>query len=163
VLLVSIPVAQVPLVAMTPLQPPEAVHSVTFCAFQLRMDVPSLVTVDGDALKVTEGAEEDTTTSADCEREPPGPVHVNVKLVVAISGGVVAVPLIDLVPLQPPEAAQLCASVALHCKVVALPAGTLWLLATSVTAGMAAPVLVAVPVAALLTESVMVDSPEDDK
>jgi hypothetical protein len=94
-----------------------------------------VVTVLGDALNVTVGAVEDTTTSVDCEREPPGPVQVKVKLVVAISGGVVALPLTGFAPLHPPEAMQLCASVALHSKVAAVPISTLFLAGTSVTAG----------------------------
>jgi hypothetical protein len=137
VVLVSIPVDHVPLVATPPLQPPEAVHAVTFPALQVKTDVPPLATVVGDAVNVTEGAGF-TTTSADCEPEPPGPEQVNVKLVVAVSGSVAALPLVARVPLHPPEAAQLCAFCALHCKVVAVPMTTLLLAGTSVTAGSAA-------------------------
>jgi hypothetical protein len=50
---------------------------------------------------------------------------------------VVAVPLVGWVPAQPPEAEQVCASVALHCNVAAVPLVTLLLAATSVTAGFA--------------------------
>lgn len=138
VVLVSIPVDHVPLVATPPLQPPEAVHAVTFPALQLKTDVPPLATVVGDAVNVTEGAAF-TTTSADCEPEPPGPLQVNVKLVVAVSGSVAALPLVGRAPLHPPEAAQLCAFCALHCKVVAVPKTTLLLVGTNVTAGIAAP------------------------
>ena len=66
VVLVSFPVDHVPLVATPPLQPPEAVHAVTFPALQLKADVPPLATVVGDAVNVTEGAAF-TTTPADCE------------------------------------------------------------------------------------------------
>jgi hypothetical protein len=73
-------------------------------------------------------------------------------LVVAVSGSVVAVPLVGWVPLHPPDAEQVCASFALHCNVAALPMATLVFAATRVTAGLA------VPAAA----PVMVVSPDDD-
>ena len=50
-----------------------------------------------------------------------------------------AVPLVGWVPAQPPEAVQVCASVALHCKVAAVPMATLLFVATRVTAGCAMP------------------------
>lgn len=78
VVLWSASVAQVPLVATAPLQPPEAVQAVAFSEFQLNVDVPSVATVVGVAANVTAGAGAVTTTSADCEAEPPGPVHVSV-------------------------------------------------------------------------------------
>ena len=56
---------------------------------------------------------------------------------VAVSGSVVTVPLVGSVPLQPPEAVQVCASLALHCKVAGVPMATLLFMATSVTAGFA--------------------------
>jgi hypothetical protein len=58
-------VDQVPLVATTPCQPPEAVHVVASCEFQLKVDMPPLATVVGDADSVTMGAGEVATTSAD--------------------------------------------------------------------------------------------------
>jgi hypothetical protein len=74
----SLSVDQVPLVATAPLQPPEAVHAVAFSEFQLKIDVPPLPTVVGDAASITAGVGEATTTSADCDAEPPVPVQVNV-------------------------------------------------------------------------------------
>jgi hypothetical protein len=74
----SAPVDQLPLVANGPLQPPEAVHVVAFCEVQFNVDMPPLATVVGDAVRVTVGDGEVTTTSADCEEDPPGPVHVKV-------------------------------------------------------------------------------------
>ena len=67
----------------------------------------------------------------------------------AVSGLVVIVPLIGWVPLHPPEAVQDFAWVALHCKVVALPLGTLALFATRVTAGFAVSVEAVVAVLTL--------------
>jgi hypothetical protein len=57
--------------------------------------------------------------------------------VVAVRGLVFIVPLVGWAPLQPPEAMQDCAPVALHSKLVEVPLGTLLFLATSVTAGLA--------------------------
>jgi hypothetical protein len=60
--------------------------------------------------------------------------------VVASKGSVVAVPLIGWLPLQPPEAMQLCAAVAFHCRVAAVPRAMLLLTATKETTGFAASV-----------------------
>jgi hypothetical protein len=78
VVLPSAAVDQVPLVATAPLHPPEAEHAVAFSEFQLKVDVPPLAMVVGDADSVTVGEGELTTTSADCEADPPGPVQVRV-------------------------------------------------------------------------------------
>jgi hypothetical protein len=72
------PVDHVPLVPTALCQPPEAVHAVAFCVFQLKVDVPPVAIVVGDADSVTVGAGEIAVTSADREAEPPGPVQVNV-------------------------------------------------------------------------------------
>jgi hypothetical protein len=72
----SAPVDHVPLSATAPFQPPEAVHAVAFSEFQLRSDMPPLATVVGEAVRFTVGAGEVTTTSADWEADPPGPVQV---------------------------------------------------------------------------------------
>jgi hypothetical protein len=58
--------------------------------------------------------------------------------VVAVRGSVVTVPLVGWVPLHPPDAAQVCASFALHCNVAGVPMAMLPFVATSVTAGFAA-------------------------
>jgi hypothetical protein len=58
--------------------------------------------------------------------------------VVAVRGSVAVVPLVGRVPLHPPEAAQDCASLAVHCKVAAVPLATLLLVATRETSGFAA-------------------------
>jgi hypothetical protein len=61
----SAPVDQVPLVATAPCQLPEAVQAVALAAVQLKVDVPPLAIVVGDADSVTVGASVVTTTSAD--------------------------------------------------------------------------------------------------
>ena len=73
----------------------------------------------------------------------------------------VIVPLIGWAPFHPPEAMQDCALVALHCKVVAVPLGTLVLFATSVTAGFAV-LLGAAVVAVLPVEGLVCVSADDD-
>jgi hypothetical protein len=65
VVLASAPVDQVPLVATAPCQPPEAVQVVASAEFQLKLDVPPLTIVVGEADSVTVGAGDVTTTSAD--------------------------------------------------------------------------------------------------
>jgi hypothetical protein len=76
--LASAPVDQVPLVATAPLQPSAVLHEVAFCELQLNVALPPLATVVGEADSVTVGAGESTTTSADCEADPPAPVQVSV-------------------------------------------------------------------------------------
>jgi hypothetical protein len=80
--------------------------------------------------------------------------------VFAVRGLVAVVPLIGWAPLHPPEAMQDCAPDALHCKVVAVPLGTLALFATSVTAGFAVPLGAAV-VAVLPVEGLVCVSADD--
>jgi hypothetical protein len=58
VVLESAPVDQVPLVATAPCQPPDAVHAVAFCEFQLNVDMPPLAIVVGDADRVAVGKDE---------------------------------------------------------------------------------------------------------
>jgi hypothetical protein len=74
----SLPVDQVPLVASCACQPPEAVHSVALRADQVRVELPRLSTVVGDAVKVTTGAETVTTTCFDTAEAPPEPEQVSV-------------------------------------------------------------------------------------
>ena len=89
-------------------------------------------------------------------------------MVFAVRGLVVIVPLTGWAPFHPPEALQDCAPVALHCRVVAVPLGTLVLFATSVTAGFAVPLGAAVVaplpavVAAPPVEGLVCVSAEDD-
>jgi hypothetical protein len=76
--LVSAPVDHVPLVATGPLQPPEAVQAVAFSEFHVKVDIPPLATVAGDAVRVTVGAGVSTTTSVDCAEVPPTPEQLSV-------------------------------------------------------------------------------------
>ena len=71
-------VDQVPLVPTAPCQPPEAVQAVALVELQRRLDVLPAATVVGEADMMIVGTGEVTTTSADCEADPPLPVQVSV-------------------------------------------------------------------------------------
>jgi hypothetical protein len=62
---VSAPVDCVPLVALPPDQPPEAVHAVAFAADHVRVALPAEAIVLGLVLMLTAGAGEVTDTVAD--------------------------------------------------------------------------------------------------
>jgi hypothetical protein len=118
------PVAFEPRVATEPLQPPDAVHAVALVEDQVNVELSPFAMLVGLALSETLGALAETATVADWDAEPPAPVHVSVNCVVAESGEVVFEPLLPWVPLQPPDAAQVCAFFALHAKVTECPMTT---------------------------------------
>jgi hypothetical protein len=62
---VSAPVDRVPLVALLPDQPPEAVQAVALAEDQVRVEAPPEATVLGAALMLTVGADDVTDTVAD--------------------------------------------------------------------------------------------------
>jgi hypothetical protein len=66
---------------------------------------------------------------------PPVPLHVSVKIVFAAKAGVVSLPLVALLPVQPLEAVQAVALVELQVSVDAPPLATLVGLALSVIVG----------------------------
>jgi hypothetical protein len=65
-----------------------------------------------------------TATDALCVALPPGPVQVTVKVVLAVSGAVDAVPAEAFVPDHPPEATQLVAFWLAQVSAAAFPATT---------------------------------------
>jgi hypothetical protein len=67
-----------PLVALLPVQPPEAVQDVALVEDQVRVEVAPLATVLGLAVRVTAGAGVVTDTVADCDALPPVPLQVSV-------------------------------------------------------------------------------------
>ena len=73
----SAPVACEPLVALIPVQAPDAVHVVEFVADQVSIEPLPLATVLGLAATVTTGAGAVTETVADWEALPPVPVQVS--------------------------------------------------------------------------------------
>jgi hypothetical protein len=95
-----------------------------------------LETLAGLALNATVGAGgAETVTVADCEAEPPAPVHVNMNFVVAARAGVGFVPAVASEPLQPPEAVQAVALVDDQVKADVVPLLTVAGFAVRVTAG----------------------------
>ena len=91
--------------------------------------------VVGDAVNVTEGVAEVTATLTDWVVLPLAPLQVIVYVVGDIRGGVAIVPDGGCVPLQPPEASQLCTFAAFHCKVTGVPISTLLSLAFRLRVG----------------------------
>jgi len=67
-----------PLIALVPVQPPEAVQLVTLVVAQDSVVAVPSVTVVGDALKVSVGVGDVTVTLAEPEALPPGPVQLRV-------------------------------------------------------------------------------------
>jgi hypothetical protein len=65
VVLVSAPLDQVPLSGTVPLHPPDAVQLVAFAAFHVKVELPPLATVVGEAVKVTAALGTVTSTLTD--------------------------------------------------------------------------------------------------
>ena len=111
----------VPLIALLPVQPPEAVHAVALVDDQVSVEVAPAIIDVGEAEKVTVGIGAGVTdTVADWDALPPAPVHVSVYVVVAV-GATLCVPLTALVPVQPPEAVHAVALVLLQVSVEDAP------------------------------------------
>ena len=109
--------AWLPLVALAPVQPPEAVQLETLALFQVRVAPVPLVTFAGLAASVTVGVGGAVTlTVVVAAVVPPAPLQVRVKLVVAVRAPVL------LMPVQPPDAEQSSASVVSQPSVAAVPA-----------------------------------------
>jgi F0F1-type ATP synthase membrane subunit c/vacuolar-type H+-ATPase subunit K len=102
---------------------------------QDKVDLAPELTVGGAAVSVTMGGGMVIVTVVDACAVPPAPVQLSMKLVVAVNALVVAVPLIALVPLHPPEAEQLVAPVELQVSVDVPPDATLPGLAEMDTVG----------------------------
>ena len=135
---VSAAVLAEPLVASLPDQPPDAAQLVALVVDQVSVDFPPLVTEVGLALRVTLGDGAFTLTTVDCAALPPAPVHVRVYVVLAVRAGVVRVPCVALVPVQPPEAVHEVALVEDQVSVALEPLVTVEGLALKVTVGEAA-------------------------
>jgi hypothetical protein len=139
VLAVRAPVLAVPLAAFVPLQPPEAVHEVALVELQVNVDVPPLATLVGlaDSAAVGRAMAVTVTVALAGALVPPAPEQVNAYVVLAVRAPVLTVPLVVLVPLQPPEAVHEVALVELHVKLAAPPLSTTVVdaLSTAVGAG----------------------------
>jgi hypothetical protein len=77
VIAVSAPVEVLPLVALAPLQPPEAVHEVACVELQASMAAVPVPIIIGLAVSVTVGAGGVTVTVAVAEVVPPAPVQAS--------------------------------------------------------------------------------------
>jgi len=125
-------------VGSAPDQPPEAVHAVAPVELHVSVEVWPLATEVGLALSDTVGTLAVTVTVADCEAEPPAPVHVSVNFVFDERAAVTCVPLVDCEPDQPPDAVHAVALVELQIRVDVLPELTVLGLAVICTVGVAA-------------------------
>lgn len=73
------PVDSEPLLAVSPVQPPDAVQVAAFVADQFSIELEPLAIVLGLAVKRTVGGEAELTVIVfDCAALPPGPVQVSV-------------------------------------------------------------------------------------
>ena len=70
VLAFNAPVLCVPAVALVPLQPPDAVHDVAFVELHVKVLLPPLPTVVGDAVNVTVGVGVVLATVTEYSPEP---------------------------------------------------------------------------------------------
>jgi hypothetical protein len=155
----SAPVVALPLVVSAPLQPPEAVQALAFVELQVSVAAAPLTTAAGLAVSAIVGGGGVTAVTVTVEIAglvPEAPAHVSVKLVVVLSGPVLALPFVGSAPLQPPEAVHAVAFAELHVSAAALPICTVMGLAFSVAVG-------GVAVTAVVTAAVAAgeDPPEE--
>lgn len=122
-----------PLNPLVPLQPPDAAQDVALVLAQLSAAEPPEFTLLGVALSVTIGAAVATETVTDCVAVPPAPLQVNSYSVVLVRVPVDTVPLVGMLPCQPPAAMQLFASGELQVRVELPPLLTVVGVAVSVT------------------------------
>ena len=73
----STPVLNVPLVALAPLQPPEAVHEVAFVELHVNVEAAPLATDVGFALSVAVALGATVTVAVAELLGPPVPVQIN--------------------------------------------------------------------------------------
>jgi len=131
----SAPVLALPLVGSFPDQPADAVQLLALLDDQLSIADPPLLTVVGLALRPTVGGAE-TLTVTDWLALPPRPLQASVKVVVALSAPVLALPLVGSLPDQPPEAVQLLALVEDQLSIADPPLLTVVGLALRLTVGL---------------------------
>jgi hypothetical protein len=148
VLAESGPMLCVPLVALAPLHPPEAVHEVAFVELHVNVELPPFAIDAGFAVSVAVGLPGTVTVALTTLLVPPAPVQVSEYDVVAETGPMLCVPLVVLVPLQPPEAVHEVAFTEFHVNVELPPFAIDAGFAVKVT--VAAGTTVTIAVAALL-------------
>ena len=96
-----------------PVQPPEALHELTFSPAHVSVELVLRATLRGLADNVTEGLPPDVTDTATVLAAvvPPAPAHDSVKLEFADKAPVLCVPEVPFDPVHAPDAAQLVAFV----------------------------------------------------
>jgi hypothetical protein len=131
------PVLALPEIAFVPLQPPDAVHDVAFVEVQVKVLLPPLATVVGDADSVTvgRGVELVTATEVLARAVPPEPLQVIVNVVPVVNAPVLSLPESSFPPLQPPDAVHDVARVLDQVNLVVPPELTELGLAESVAVG----------------------------
>ena len=134
----------VSLVALLPLQPPVAAQDVALVELQVSVEVPPLAMTEGLATNVAVGVM--LTMTVDAPLVPPVPVQVNEYELGIVIAPVLCVPLVALLPLQPPVAVQDVAFVELHVSVELPPLAIEVGVAVNVTVGAGTTVTVAVAV-----------------
>jgi len=113
-----------PLRPLEPLQPPDDVQAVALLLDQVSMEEVPAFTLLGAALSVTIGALLETVTVADCVADPAGPVQVSSYSVLLVRVPVDVVPLVGMLPCQPPEAVQAVAPADFQVSVELSPLAT---------------------------------------
>lgn len=109
-----------PLAALEPDQPPDAVQLVTLPAAQLTVVLPRYPIEVGFADKDSvgeAGGGSVTVRVTDSVLRPPGPSQVRVYVVSPVNVSVWLLPRRPLLPDHPPEPVQLSAFVESHCRV----------------------------------------------
>lgn len=87
---------------------------------QFSVVLPPLATLVDEAVSDNVGAGT-IVTLTDCDADPPGPVHVSEKVLLAFNGVETSVPCIALSPPQAPLAVQAAALVDIQLSVVVAP------------------------------------------
>lgn len=113
-----------PLTGRAPAQSPVAVQPAALLDDHVICEVPPWVTAAGLVLRLSVGVGGLTFTVTVRSADPPGPVHVSAKLVVADSALLVAVPETGRLPVQPPDDVQAEAPVVDQVSVVVPPCAT---------------------------------------
>jgi hypothetical protein len=121
--LASGPTDWLPETDLLPVQPPEAMQLVAFWLDQVSVLEPLALTLVGLAASMIVGA---ATTETVTERDalPPVPVQPSEYVEVAATGPTVSLPVVDLLPLQAPEAVHDVAFDVVHDSTVDPPALT---------------------------------------
>jgi hypothetical protein len=114
-----------PLRTLLPVQPPLALQLVALSADQFSVVEDPLSIFKLVALSETLGSAAITATATELLILPPGPLHESVNVVSTDMGPTLSLPVVLLVPDQPPLALQLSASVAVQFSVVSPALATL--------------------------------------